>query len=225
MQALRVSPRRHLHATPPRPDRRLVPGLLRAYPRTMRLGLVLLAAGVVVAGVTACGPDTTSFRPTDRTDPSHAGPPSAVYDVYLAGQLVARTHVWSNGGYLSSGDEPMTHVGFEISSTTLRALAFDADALELAAFDSDGGALPAPKLTSITPSGGPPLINVPAASTVVLGAYFALPARPRSIGSMQVRWTLRTDAEEYRQVTGLVRDDDAQINAYAAPGSARFPSS
>ena len=189
----------------------------------MRLGLALLA--VVVVGITACGPETTSFRPTDRTDPSHAGPPSAVYDTYLAGQLVARTHVWSNGGYLSSTDDPMTHVGFEISSTTLRALAFDADALELAAFDSDGAALPAPTVTSITPSGGPPLISVPPASTLVLGVYFALPVRPRSVASMQVRWTLRTDAEEYRQVTGLVRDDDARINAYSGPGAARFPSS
>lgn len=190
----------------------------------MRLGLVLLAAGFVVGGVTACGPETTSFRPTDRNDPSHAGPPSAVYDVYLAGQLVARTHVWSNGGYLSSTDDPMTHVGFEINSTTLRALAFDADALELAAFDGDGVALPAPRITSITPA-GPPLISVPAASTLVLGVYFSLPVRPRSVASMQVRWTLRTDAEEYRQVTGLARDDDAKINAYIAPGATRFPSS
>lgn len=189
----------------------------------MRARLVFFAA-LLVGAVAACGADTTSFRPTDRSDPSHAGPPSAVYDIYLAGQLVARSHVWSNGGYVSSGDDAMTHVGFEISSTTLRGLTFDADALELAVFDREGAALPRPTLTSITPNASP-LISVPPASTVVLGAYFRLPVRPRDVGTMQVRWLLRTDNEEYRQVTGLVRDDNAKINAYTAPSTTRFPSS
>lgn len=181
---------------------------------------------VVMAGVAAaaCGPETTSFRPTDRADPDHAGPPSAMYDVYLAGQLVARTHVWSNGGYVSSGDEPMTHIGFEISSRTLRPLTFDGDAVELALFDSDGASLPPARLTSITPN-GPGLIAVPPASTVVLAAYFRLPVRPRAVANMRVRWMLRTDAEEYRQLTGLVRDDDAPINRYKPATAGAFPSS
>jgi len=190
----------------------------------MSLRFAAIAAVAVVSGITACGSDATSFRPTDRSDPSHAGPPSAMYDVYLAGQLVARTHVWSNGGYISSGDEPMTHVGFEVSSATLRPLAFDADALELVAFDSDGATLPPTRLTSITPRVAA-LIPVPAASTIVLGAYFLLPVRPRNVATMQVRWTLRTDAEEYRQITGLVRDDDAPLNEYTPPNAVRFPSS
>lgn len=187
------------------------------YPR-----LAVLAA--LLGGALGCGSDTTSFRPVDRNDPRHAGPPSAMYDVYLAGQLVARTHVWSNGGYLSSSDEPMTHVGFEIASTTMRSLALDADALELVVFDRDGGKLPPARLSSITPV-SPSLITVPPASTVVLGAYFVLPVRPRAVGSMQVRWTLRTDHEEYREVTGMVRDDDAPVNGYTPPGAGKQPSS
>ncbi|HEY6174403.1 MAG TPA: hypothetical protein VIX73_08175 [Kofleriaceae bacterium] len=190
----------------------------------MSLRFAALAAVVVAGGMTACGSDATSFRPTDRSDPNHAGPPSAMYDVYLAGQLVARTHVWSSGGYISSSDEPMTHIGFEVSSATLRPLAFDADALELVGFDSDGATLPPIRLTSITPRAAA-LIPVPAASTIVLGAYFLLPVRPRNVATMQVRWTLRTDSEEYRQVTALVRDDDAPLNDYTPPSAVRFPSS
>jgi hypothetical protein len=190
----------------------------------LRVAALAVVVVVVAAVATACGPDTTSFRPLDRSDPSHAGPPSAMYDVYLAGQLVSRTHVWSNGGYISSSDEPMTHVGFEVSSTTMRPLAFDVDALELVALDDDGATLPAARLATITPF-GPGLIAVPPASTIVLGAYFLLPVRPRSVTTMQIRWTLRTDSEEYRQVTGMVRDDDASFNSYAPPSTARFPSS
>src|SRR5262249_11392282 len=103
-------------------------------------------------------------------------------------------------------------------------LAFDADVLELVAFDSDGATLPPTRLTSITPRGAA-LIAVPPASTIVLGAYFLLPVRPRNVSTMQVRWTLRTDAEEYRQVTGMVRDDDAPLNGYSPPGAVHFPSS
>jgi hypothetical protein len=54
------------------------------------------------------------------------------------------------------------------------------------------------------------LVTVPPASTVLLGVYFQLPVRPRSIGNLQVRWTLRLDGDEYHQVTGFLRDDDAQ---------------
>ena len=167
-----------------------------------------IVATLVAGMAAACGPETTSFRPTDRADPRRAGPPSAAYDVYLAGQLVARAHVWSNGGYVSSSDEPMTHLGFEINSATMRPLTFDADALEVALYDGDGAALRAPRFTAVTPL-GPSVVVVPPASTAVLGAYFVLPVRPRTVESMHVRWTLRTETDEYREITGFVRDDGA----------------
>lgn len=193
------------------PDLWLVLELRRAYVFSMAHRLASTAAAVAVAGaLAACGPDTTSFRTTDHVVDNRMGPPAAAYDVYLSGQLSARVHVWSNGGYVSSGDEPMTHVGFEVASATMRPLMFDADALELSVFDEDGQALPRARFTSITPL-GPTLIAVPPASTVMLGAYFTLPVRPRGVESMQVKWLLRREAEEYRQVTGFIRDDDAPI--------------
>lgn len=182
-------------------------------------------AVVAIAGATpACGPEITSFRTTDRSDARRVGPPSAAYEVFLGGQLAASAHVWSTGGYVSSGDEPMTHVGFEINSRSLRPLTFDAEALELVVYDETGAALPATRFTAITPL-GPTLVTVPPGSTVVLGAYFALPVRPRSVSSMVARWTVRGDADEYRQVTGFVRDDDAQIVERVPPPDPRFPSS
>jgi hypothetical protein len=42
---------------------------------------------------------------------------------------------------------------------------------------------------------------------------------------MVARWTLRGDADEYRQVTGFVRDDDAQIVERVSRPDPRFPSS
>jgi len=171
--------------------------------------LAAIVATLVAGTAAACGAETTSFRPTDRSDPHHAGPPSAAYDVYLAGQLVARAHVWSNGGYVSSSDEPMTHLGFEINSATMRPLTFDADALELALYDGDGATLPAARFTAITPL-GPSLVIVPPASSAVLGAYFLLPVRPRTVEAMQLRWTLRTETDEYREITGFVREDSAK---------------
>ena len=76
-------------------------------------------------------PDTTSFRPFERVDPEHAGPPRVAYDVKFTEHRAARAHVWSSGGYVSSTDQPMTHIGFEIRNATTRPLAFDADAMEL----------------------------------------------------------------------------------------------
>jgi hypothetical protein len=170
--------------------------------------LAALVAVVIAGALTACGADTTAFRPTDRSDAGRVGPPSAAYEVFLAGQLVARAHVWSSGGYVSSSDDPMTHVGFEIRSATMRPLMFDADALELALYDDDGAMLPPARFATLTPL-GPSLVVVPAGSTVVLGAYFLLPVRPRGVETMHVRWTLRNDTDEYRQVTGFLRDDGA----------------
>jgi hypothetical protein len=42
---------------------------------------------------------------------------------------------------------------------------------------------------------------------------------------MQVRWTLRLDAEEYRQVTGFLRDDGAQLVVPSSPPGPGSPSS
>jgi hypothetical protein len=107
-----------------------------------------LLAVLVTALAGACGSESTSFRPTDRADPHHAGPPSAAYDAAIAGQTVAKVHVWSSGGYLSAGDEPMTHLGFEINSATMQPLTVDVEALELAVFDATGAALPSDRATS-----------------------------------------------------------------------------
>jgi hypothetical protein len=172
--------------------------------------LVLVAAIVASGACGACGPETTSFRTTDRSASDRIGPPSAGYDVYVAGQLVARAHVWSSGGFISSSDQPITHIGFEISNTSARPVLFDGDALELRAFDGDSAALPAPRLTSLSPA-GLPLVTIPPSETVVLAAYFHLPVRPRGIDSLEARWTLRTGNDEYRQITGFIRDDDAPI--------------
>jgi hypothetical protein len=186
--------------------------------------LAAIAVVALTGAAPACGPEITSFRTTDRSDPRRAGPPSAAYEVFLGGQLAAHAHVWSTGGYVSSGDESMTQVGFEINSATLRPLLFDAEALELVVYDDTGTALPATRFTSITPL-GPALVTVPPASTVVLGAYFALPVQPRTVSSMVARWAVRGDTDEYRQVTGFVRDDDAQVVERVSAPDPRFPSS
>ena len=190
----------------------------------LAIRLAILAAAAAALGGAACSPDATSFRPIERADPGHAGPPSAAYDIQLAGKLTARAHVWSSGGYVSPGNQPMTHVGFEIRSAIARPLTFDADALELVVFDRDGARLPPAQLEMITPR-SPSLIIVQPASTTMLGAYFELPVRPRNVGSMQVRWTLRLDADEYRQVTGFLRDDDAHLVEPRSPAMPRSPSS
>jgi hypothetical protein len=211
----------------PLPHRWLVSDLLHcniSIGELMSHRLAALAAVAIAGATAACGPEITSFRTTDRSDPQRIGPPSAAYEVLLGGQLAATAHVWSTGGYVSSADEPMTQVGFEIDSRASRPLTFDAEALELVVYDETGAALPATRFTAITPL-GPALVTVPAASTVVLGAYFALPVRPRSVASMVARWTLRGDADEYRQVTGFVRDDDAQVVERVSRPDPRFPSS
>jgi hypothetical protein len=161
---------------------------------------------IVLAG-SACGPEITSFRPTDRTDPERAGPPSAAYDIRIAGQRVAHAHVWSTGGYVSSTDEPMAQVGFELENPGMLPVTFDGDTLELVVFDSGGTRLPPPRLTAIAPL-GPSLIQVMPGKTALLAAYFLLPVRPRAVDRMQVRWTVRAGDGEYHQITPFVRDDD-----------------
>ncbi|HEY0481223.1 MAG TPA: hypothetical protein VGD37_27095 [Kofleriaceae bacterium] len=171
----------------------------------------LVAVGFACA---ACGAEATSFRPVDRSDPDRAGPPSAAYEVHIAGQLVAQAHAWSSGGYMSSGGEPMTHVGFRIVNRSAGPVIFDGDALELAAFDDDSTRLPATRLTSITPL-GPSLIVIQPAMTTLFATYFLLPVRPRAVETMEVRWTLHAGDGEYHQITGFVRDDDAPVAEHA----------
>jgi hypothetical protein len=173
-----------------------------------------LAVGIACAACAACGSDATSFRPIDRSDPDRAGPPRASYDVHIAGQLVAQAHTWSSGGYMSSSDEPMTHLGFRIVNRGARPVIFDGDALDLAVFDDDSTRLPATQLTSITPL-GPSLIVIQPAMAAVFAAYFQLPVRPRAVETMEVRWTLHAGDGEYHQITGFVRDDDAPVAEHA----------
>lgn len=157
----------------------------------------------VLVAIAACGgPETTSFRTTDRGDNTdRAGPPAAAYDVHGA-----NVHVWTNGGYIGSSDEPMTHVGFEIRNTSAQPIVFDGDALQLVAFDRNGAPLPPVAFAAITPL-GPSQIAIAHDATVTFDAYFKLPVRPRVVDSMRVHWSLRAGAASHGEVTTFVRDD------------------
>jgi hypothetical protein len=161
----------------------------------------------------ACGSETTSFRATDKTDDAdRPGPPGATYDVRMAEQPIALVHVWSKGGYLSIGDEPMTHIGFEIHNAGALPVVFDGDALALTVFDNTATALPPARITSVEPL-GPAQRPIRPGATVILGAYFAVPVRPRAVDTMQVQWALRAGDQRYLQLTRFARDDDAPVVA------------
>jgi hypothetical protein len=163
----------------------------------------LLAALVAVA---ACGTETTTFRTTDRTDADdHPGSAAAIYDVRL-GAATAVVHVWSNGGYIGTSDDPMTHVGFEIRNTGSRPIVFDSDALELVLFDSQGARLPTARFTAVTPL-GPARVPIAGHATVALDAYFRIPVRPRVVEQMRARWVLLAGNKHDVQYTSFVRDD------------------
>ncbi|HET9993401.1 MAG TPA: hypothetical protein VFQ65_32920 [Kofleriaceae bacterium] len=160
-----------------------------------------LAALIAMA---ACGTESTSFRTTDHGDGSeHA---AAVYVV----RDVAQVRVWSNGGYIGSSEEPMTHVGFEIHNTSGRAISFDADALGLAVFDKYGAPLPATRYVAVTPL-GPAQVPIASGTTATLDSYFLLPVRPRTVETMSVRWTLQLGDARAAQITTFVRDDDYPV--------------
>ncbi|HEU4733392.1 MAG TPA: hypothetical protein VFT22_36115 [Kofleriaceae bacterium] len=125
-------------------------------------------------------------------------------------QPIAQVHVWSNGGYISIGGEPMTHIGFEIHNASLRPIVFDEDALVLIAFDNAGAELPGVRLMSIEPI-GPTLRPVRPGATLILGGYFMIPVRPRAVDAMQVQWALRAGDQRYLQVTRFTRDDDYPV--------------
>jgi hypothetical protein len=155
----------------------------------------------------ACTSETTSFRTTDRGDGSEpGGRPAAAYEVTAAGAPVARIHVWSNGGYIGSSDEPMTHVGFEVDNVGARPIVFDADALRLVVFDARGATVPGTTFTAVTPL-GPSLVVVAPGEVTSFDAYFRLEVRPRVVESMRVRWALRVGGEAMTFHTRFVRDD------------------
>ena len=154
---------------------------------------------VALCAVAACGPESTSFRTTDRGDNER---PGAVYTVRDGAQV----RVTSNGGYIGSSDEAMTHVGFEIRNSGKRALVFDSDALQLLLFDKYGAPLPAAHFVSVTPL-GPSLVPIASGTTTTLDAYFLIPVPPRVVDTMRVRWMLRFEGAREEQVTTFVRDD------------------
>ena len=170
----------------------------------------------VVASVlllAACGPETTSFRTTDRGDgKDRDGPPAAAYDVRSDG-AIANVHVWSNGGYISDNELPMTQVGFEIENNGAELITFDGDMLQLVVYDTRGATLPPTAFVVVTPI-GPALVAIAPGATQVLEAYFELPVRPRVVETMRVRWTLRMGDARYTEYTHFVRDDNFPIREF-----------
>lgn len=170
-----------------------------------------------VCAVAACGgPETTSFRTTDRGDGLQ---PGAAYNL-RDGAIV---HVTSNGGYIASSDEAMTHVGFEIRNTSKHTVVFDGDALALALFDKHGAPLPAARFVSVTPL-GPAQVPIASGTTKTLDAQFLLPVRPRVVDTMRVSWTLGIDDARDQQVTSFVRDDDYPVSEPPARVDPTHPS-
>ena len=152
-----------------------------------------------LCAVAACGPETTSFRTSDRGDGEQ---PGAVYE--LRGTVLVR--VTSNGGYIGSSDEPMTHVGFEIRNNGSRSIVFDSDALVLTLFDKYNAPLPAARFVSVTPL-GTALVPIASGTTTNLDAYFMIPVMPRVVDTMRVRWSVRVDDVRDVHITTFVRDD------------------
>jgi hypothetical protein len=180
-------------------------------------GLLLLGA------LASCGPETTSFRTTDRSDGSERDtPPAAAYDVEVARKRTANVYVWSNGGYIGTSNEPMTHVGFEIRNRSQRPLVFDAESLQLIVYDKHGRALPRTELTVVTPI-GPDKRPIAAEAAVVLDVYFTLHVRPRAVETMRVRWALEIGDERYTQWSSFTRDDE--FPTYEPPSTTTQPGS
>lgn len=168
-----------------------------------------LAALFVLA---ACGPETTSFRTVDASDPDR---PSAAL---LAVGDAARVAVWSNGGYFGSTGEPMTHVGFEIRNASSAPIVFDGDALRLVVTGAYGVPLPPARFSAVTPL-GPAQVSIAPGVTKTLEAYFVLPVRPRMIDAMRVRWSLRIGDTGHDAVSSFTRDDAYPV--LAPPPAAR----
>ena len=166
----------------------------------------------VLTLLAACGPETTSFRTTDRGDGTdRAGPAAAAYDVRISGELVAHVHAWSTGGYIGNSDEPMTHVALEIANPRRGPVVFDGDDVSLAVFDAKGAPLPATRLVTVAPL-GPAKVAIAPGTTKQLDLYFMLPVRPRVVDSMRAKWTLIADGVGSTQTTSFVRDDSGPVD-------------
>ena len=174
----------------------------------MRLALALVA-------LAACGPETTSFRTTDKGD--ELVPSAAAYEVRLD-RAVANVHVSSNGGYVSAGEEPMTHVAFEIQNLGRVPIDFDSDALSLRVFGREGVALPPATFAMVTPL-GPAQVTIAPGTTATLESYFVIPVRPRAVESMRVRWSLRAGDARFVEETSFVRDDGFPVLDTSIPRS------
>lgn len=148
----------------------------------------------------ACGPEVTSFRTTDTSDPAR---PGAALVTVENGVTVA---IWSNGGYVGTSDEPMTHVGFEVRNTSAEPAVFEGGGLALTVLGKHGETLPIVKFVAVTPL-GPADVSVPARSTTALDSYFMLPVRPRAVDTMRVHWSVRIEGASHDQTTSFVRDD------------------
>lgn len=165
---------------------------------------------VLAALLASCGPDTTSFRTTDKSDGEAHTPAAAVYDVRAGARVVARVHVWSGGGYLGTNDEPMTHIGFDVENVGRQPVSFDGDALALSVFDSTGAALPAASFTTVTPIGPSQVVIAPGARAT-LDSYFMIPVALRVVDHMQVRWSLRIGNDRHVGTTSFTRDDEFPV--------------
>lgn len=174
----------------------------------MRLLILLLALG-------ACGPETTAFRTTDKGDERMPG--AAAYQVDV-GPAVAHVFVWSNGGYLSSGEEPMTHVGFEIANVGGTPFDFDADALRVSVLGRGHQLLPPARFAMVTPL-GPAQVTIPPGTTLTLDSYFVLPVRPRAVDAMRVTWALRAGDVVRVEETNFVRSDGYPVFETNVPSS------
>lgn len=113
---------------------------------------------------------------------------------------------WSNGGYIGSSDEPMTHVGFEVRNASATPVIFDSDTVTLAVFDKHGAVLPQPKFVTVTPI-GPAKVTVGPGETKAFDTYFMLQVSPRTVETMRVRWMLRIGDRRIPQTSTFVRDD------------------
>ncbi len=153
----------------------------------------------------ACGPETTSFRTTDTADP--ARPAAAVQVVDRDVQVDA----WSNGGYVGTSDEPMTHVGFEVRNTSATPVIFDSDSLSLAVFDKHGVVLPPTRFVTVTPL-GPAKITVAPGEPKAFDTYFMLQVSPRTVETMRVRWMLKVGDRRVPQQSSFVRDDGYPVS-------------
>jgi hypothetical protein len=168
-----------------------------------------ILATIPLAVATCTPSETTQFRTTDQSDPSEPDK-GASYRLRIGERGAARVQVWSNGGYLGTSDEPMTHVGFDIHNTGAVPLEFDVNALRLAIEGEHDADLPPPKFVAITPL-GPSRIAIAPGSSSMFDSYYELSTKPTEVEKMEVRWKLAAGNTSIDQLTTFVRDDDAQV--------------